>query len=126
MLVFEEISLYPNPAADHVTLDFNGKESGDVEIVVFDLLGHKKYVTALAFSTDGNYLASGAVGKEIIIWDLKTGKRISSLQGTKRHEVFSSVRFSPDGKTLITGAASRKVSIYTWVTHLKNIIKFSF
>ncbi|MFQ3265297.1 MAG: WD40 repeat protein, partial [Colwellia sp.] len=29
-----------------------------------------------------------------------------------RHEVFSTVRFSPDGKTLITGAATRKVSIW--------------
>jgi WD40 repeat protein len=54
--------------------------------------------------------------KSANIWDLKTGKLISRLQGTKRHEVFSSVRFSNDGKTLVTGAASKKVSIWDVTT----------
>jgi WD40 repeat protein len=50
------------------------------------------------------------------IWDLKTGKAISSLQYSNRQEVFSSVRFSDDGSQLLTGAPSRKVSVWDIAT----------
>lgn len=77
---------------------------------------HSSRVSKVALDAKGRFAFSADSMKGAYIWDLKTGKRISSLQGTKRHEVFSSVRFSPDGKTMITGAASRKVSVWDITT----------
>ncbi len=73
---------------------------------------HNSRVSKVALDTQGRFAFSADSMKGAYIWDLKTGKRISSLQGTKRHEVFSSVRFSADGKTMITGAATSKVSVW--------------
>jgi WD40 repeat protein len=73
---------------------------------------HSSRVSKVALDAKARYAFSADSMKDAYIWDLTTGKRISRLQGTKRHEVFSTVRFSPDGKTLITGAATRKVSIW--------------
>jgi len=77
---------------------------------------HSSRVSKVALDAKARYAFSADSMKGAYIWDLKTGKRISSLQGTKRHEVFSSVRFSPDGKTLVTGAATRKVSVWDIAT----------
>jgi WD40 repeat protein len=54
--------------------------------------------------------------KSAYLWDLTTGKLVSQLSGVKRQEVFSTVHFSRDGKTLLTGAASRKVSAWDITT----------
>ncbi|WP_252738873.1 PQQ-binding-like beta-propeller repeat protein [Colwellia sp. D2M02] len=75
-------------------------------------LNHSSRVSKVALDEQARFAFSADSMKGAYIWDLKTGKRISTLQGTKRQEVFSSVRFSPDGKTLVTGAASRKVSVW--------------
>jgi len=77
---------------------------------------HTTRVSKVALDTQGRFAFSADSMKSAHIWDLKTGKLISTLQGTKRHEVFSTVRFSPDGKTLVTGAASSKVSIWDITT----------
>jgi len=77
---------------------------------------HTSRVSKVALDPLGRYAFSADSMKSAHIWDLKTGKLITTLKGTKRHEVFSSVRFSPDGKTLATGAASSKVSLWDITT----------
>jgi len=73
---------------------------------------HTSRVSKVALDPKGRFAFSADSMKSAYIWDLKTGKLISQLKGTKRHEVFSSARFSPDGKILVTGAASSKVSVW--------------
>lgn len=77
---------------------------------------HTSRVSKVALDPQGRFAFSADSMKTAYIWDLKTGKLISTLKGTKRHEVFSSARFSPDGKTLVTGAASSKVSVWNIAT----------
>lgn len=77
---------------------------------------HTSRVSKVSLDPHGRFAFSADSMKSAHIWDLKTGKLISTLKGTKRHEVFSSVRFSPDGKTLVTGAASSKVSVWNIAT----------
>lgn len=77
---------------------------------------HTSRVSQVALDHQGRFAFSADSMKSAHIWDLKTGKLISKLKGTKRHEVFSSVSFSPDGKTLVTGAASSKVSVWDIAT----------
>jgi WD40 repeat protein len=73
---------------------------------------HTSRVSKVALDPRGRFAFSADSMKSAHIWDLKTGKLISTLKGTKRQEVFSSIQFSPDGKTLVTGAASSKVSVW--------------
>jgi WD40 repeat protein len=73
---------------------------------------HSSRVSKVALDASGRYALTADSMKAAHIWDLKTGELISRLQGTKRHEVFSTVRFSKDGDSLTTGAATRKVSVW--------------
>ena len=64
-----------------------------------DLIGHADPVVTLAFSPDGNILASGSF-KEIRLWDLTFGEaqRAVVLQGHR--DMVTTLAFSPDSKTL--------------------------
>ena len=73
---------------------------------------HPSRVTMVALDPKGRYAFTADSKKLANIWDLKTGALISKLKYFNRQEVFSSVQFSPDGTTLLTGAPSRKVSIW--------------
>jgi len=77
---------------------------------------HSSRVSKVALDAYGRYAFSANSMKDAHIWDLKTGKLVSDLKGLKRQEVFSSVTFSKDGKTMLTGAASKKVSIWDVAT----------
>ena len=52
----------------------------------------------VAFSPDGKTLASGNEDNTVRLWDLKTGKPLTTLIG--HEDKVSNVAFSPDGKTL--------------------------
>lgn len=74
------------------------------------LKGHEKNVLSLAFSPDGNYLASGSKDNTIILWDIKTGKKIKVL---KDHEDnVNSICFSPDGKNLLSGSDDNSIKVW--------------
>lgn len=73
---------------------------------------HPSRVTKVALDHKGRFAFTADSKKDANIWDLKTGKLISQLQYSNRQEVFSSIRFSDDGKLLLTGAPSRKVSLW--------------
>ena len=77
---------------------------------------HPSRVTMVALDPQGRYAFSADSKKAANIWDLKTGKLISKLHYVNRQEIFNSVRFSPDGTKLLTGAPSRKVSIWSIAT----------
>jgi WD40 repeat protein len=77
---------------------------------------HPSRVSKVGLDIYGRYAFSADSMKGAHIWDLKTGKLVSNLQGTKRQEIFTSIRFSKDGKTLVTGSPSRKVSLWDVAT----------
>lgn len=67
-------------------------------------LRHAEGVSALAFSPNGNYLASGGAGKYVKIWDLD-GRRLAYQLAGETDYGHSSVAISPDGTNVaaITG-----------------------
>ena len=62
------------------------------------LTGHTNNVNSVAFSSDGNVIASGSEDGMIRLWDTNTGTHIRTLKA-HTNPVFS-VAFSPDGNVL--------------------------
>lgn len=78
---------------------------------ITDFTSHTDPVIALAFSPDGNMLASGSF-KEIRLWDLTLGqmRRATVLHGHR--DMVTTLAFSPDSKTL--ASASFYGTILLW------------
>ena len=75
-----------------------------------ELVGHKAWISALAFSPGGERLASASGDQTIRLWDLPKRKELRTLKG-HTHEVWS-VFYSPDGNRLVSG--SKDGSIRVW------------
>jgi len=66
------------------------------------LAGHSDQVTSIAFSPDGEMLASGSSDKTVKLWDPQTGDLERTLVG---HDVrVTIVRFAPDGRAVVSGS----------------------
>ncbi|MCU1266180.1 MAG: (Myosin heavy-chain) kinase [Acidobacteria bacterium] len=70
-----------------------------------------KRTVSVAFSPNGQILASGGPGSTIKLWDLRARKELKTLS-TQFFEVVSSVAFSPDGKTLASGYESGTIRLW--------------
>ena len=64
--------------------------------------GHGAVVRSVAFSPDGNTLVSGGANGTIKLWDVATGRELSTFVGHTNR--INCVAFSPDGKTVVSGS----------------------
>ena len=67
-------------------------------------------VLSVAFSPDGNTLASGDYDKNVTLWDVKTGQPINKLSG--HSDIVRTLAFSLDGKTLASGSADKTIILW--------------
>ncbi len=67
---------------------------------------------ALAFSWDGAALAATHSDESIRVWDVRTGKPVQSAVGLEVGFYPISVAISPDGRTVVTGAAHPAVWLW--------------
>ncbi|MFE2284437.1 WD40 repeat domain-containing serine/threonine protein kinase [Streptomyces sp. NPDC059443] len=65
------------------------------------LAGHTNEITSLAFGPDGKTLASGSDDHTVRLWDVATGRTITTYRGHTDNVM--SLAHSPDGKTLYSG-----------------------
>jgi WD40 repeat protein len=72
-------------------------------------------VTKVALDPQARYAFSADSQKQATIYDLTNGQRITQLP-LDRGRIFTAARFSDDGKHLLTGAPSQRVSIWTVAT----------
>ena len=68
------------------------------------------WINPVAFSSDGQTLASGSHDQRIRFWDAQTGEYKSAFPGHTGH-IFS-VAFSPDGTTLASGSEDGTVRLW--------------
>jgi len=94
---------------------------------------HSNKVLSVSFSPDGKTLASGSEDKTIKLWDITTGKEISTLNGHSKP--VASVSFSPDGKTLASGSYNNIIKLWDITTgkeirtlqgHSSSVLSVSF
>ena len=78
--------------------------------LVCRLAGHRDLVQSLAFSPDGNLLASGAF-REVALWRRPRDAKAFSVTSAARGAV-NAVDASPDGSTVATGGADGVVRLW--------------
>jgi len=77
--------------------------------------GHERAVTALAFSPDGQRLASGSGTPECRLWEVATGRELRSYRADRHLATegwIRSVQFSADGTRLITARDRGTVAVW--------------
>ena len=67
-------------------------------------------VSSVAFSPDGQYLASGSWDKTVKLWRVETGECTRTMEG--HSDWCESVAFSPDGQYLASGSYDNTVKLW--------------
>ncbi len=78
--------------------------------VIRELPGHKMWVNSIAFSPDGNLLASVGDDKYLRLWEVSTGKQLWQTEPFPYSG--QTVCFSPDGKTLASAGYDKTIRLW--------------
>ncbi|MFN7384702.1 MAG: protein kinase domain-containing protein [Dolichospermum sp.] len=90
-----------------------------IENLLQTLTGHSHSVISVAYSPDGQTLASGSSDKTIKLWNVKTGKLLQTLKG--HSSWVTSVAYSPDGQTLASGSGDNTIKL--WDVNTGNLLQ---
>ena len=74
------------------------------------LKGHSGFVRSVAFSSDGETLASGSDDYTIKLWDVASGQELKTLKGHSL-KVWT-IAFSPDCKMLASGSHDKTLKVW--------------
>lgn len=77
---------------------------------IITYISHTNWVQSLAFSPDGQILASGSNDQTVRLWCVDTGECLRSLSGHRNRVIFTT--FTPNGQTLITGSEDQTVRLW--------------
>ncbi|KAF7502642.1 hypothetical protein GJ744_005417 [Endocarpon pusillum] len=88
------------------------EESWSAELQTLE--GHSDWVTSVAFSPNGQLLASGSDDKTIKLWDPTTGELRQTLKG--HNGCVQSVTFSPNSRLLASSSDDRTIKLWDPIT----------
>ncbi|MHC5671966.1 protein kinase domain-containing protein [Nostoc sp.] len=112
--LFSKLSQHNSSGKDDAFLGQSPKITLGKVSLANTLEGHENSVLSVAISPDGKTIASSGDERTIKLWNLATGKQISSLNGYSQQ--VNVVVISPDGKTLVTGSNDNTIKIWNLAT----------
>lgn len=80
------------------------------EVKTLNQVHSKKSVNALAVSPNGEILVSGGDDNNVILWDLKNGRRMLTIPAHSRR--VNAVAFSRDGQTIASASDDKTVRLW--------------
>lgn len=84
--------------------------------------GHTEPPVGIAFSPDGKLLAS-ASRREVLIWDIQSGRQLRSLTTSSSTQGFEYVAFSPNGSEIATFRSREAVEFWdVWTGERKRVV----
>ena len=101
------LQLTPDGTVTSSLAEVEGVPSDDHKLT---LEGHRDDVLAVAFSPDGNTLASGSRDRTIRLWDTETGQHKLTLD--EHTSGVTCLSFSPDGNTLASGSWDHTIRLW--------------
>ncbi|WP_437338946.1 TIR domain-containing protein [Sorangium sp. So ce394] len=78
------------------------------------LHGHSDGVTACAISPDGQHIVSASIDSTLKVWDLATGKLLSTLEG--HSDGVTACSISPDGQRIASSSYDRTLKVWDLTT----------
>ncbi|WP_017302018.1 adenylate/guanylate cyclase domain-containing protein [Nodosilinea nodulosa] len=78
------------------------------------LYGHDGWVSAIAFSPDGQTLVSGSSDKTVKLWNVRSGECLQTLEGHTQR--VKSVAFHPQGAIIASGSDDHTVKLWDVAT----------
>lgn len=118
-------SVSPVSRAEEVDKDFPPERLGEESRVIpepiipswnfrLTLKGHQDWVSALAMSADGQFLASGSLDKTVKLWNLETGETRYTLKDHQQGVLC--LALSPNGKWLASGGFDQTIKVWNLET----------
>ncbi len=79
---------------------------------LFIYTGHTASVTSVAWSPDGNYIASTSIDGKIQVWDARSGKRLHTYADSPLEAPVWAVAWSPDSKHIVSGSWDKTARVW--------------
>jgi WD40 repeat protein len=73
---------------------------------------HEQRVVRVALQREGELAFTSDGGNQARIWNISDGTEVSQLSSFSRQLIFSTARFSDDGRYLVTGTPASKVTVW--------------
>ena len=82
------------------------------EAPIRNLTGHTNLIDCIAYSPDGNQLASCSHDGTVRFWDVTKGQQVASLNYGQPPQPAYCLAWSQDGKHLVVGGVSKELRLY--------------
>lgn len=90
--------------------DLRGGRSNNNKVFEVDAAVEECGITSISISPNNHYVAAGCLDQLVRVWDLDTGDLVAKLRG--HQDSVYTVRFMPDGRTLISGSLDYTVKYW--------------
>ena len=88
---------------------------------LIELIGHTDIINTAFFSSDGNRIVTSSHDKNVIVWDVDSGKKVHILKG--HTDAVNYAEFSSDGQYVVS--ASNDYSVKLWDAR-RGLLLFTF